>query len=55
MILNVAINYGGRMEIVQAVQQIAREVKSGALDAESITEKRFLPIFIRRMPRMWIS
>lgn len=39
MILNVAINYGGRMEIVQAVQQIAREVKSGALDAESITEE----------------
>ena len=37
MILNVAINYGGRMEIVQAVQQIAREVKSGSLDAESIT------------------
>lgn len=39
MILNVAINYGGRMEIVQAVQQIAREVKSGSLDAESITEE----------------
>ena len=39
MILNVAINYGGRMEIMQAVQQIAREVKSGALDAESITEE----------------
>lgn len=39
MVLNVAINYGGRMEIVQAVQQIAREVKSGSLDAESITEE----------------
>mgnify|MGYP002707657035 CR=1 FL=1 len=39
IILNVAINYGGRMEIVQAVQQIAREVKSGTLDAESITEE----------------
>lgn len=39
MILNVAINYGGRMEIVQAVQQIAREVKSGCLDAASISEE----------------
>lgn len=55
MILNVAINYGGRMEIVQAVQQIAREVKRGSLDANPLRKKRFLPISIHQMPRMWIS
>lgn len=38
LILNVAINYGGRMELVHAVQYIAEKVKSGELDPVSITE-----------------
>lgn len=39
MVLNIAINYGGRPEIVQAVQALAREVRSGALSPEDITEE----------------
>lgn len=39
LILNVAINYGGRMEIVHAVQSIAEKVKSGELEPSSITEE----------------
>ena len=37
--LNIALNYGGRDEIVYAVKQIADEVKSGNLETESITEQ----------------
>jgi undecaprenyl diphosphate synthase len=33
-----AINYGGRAEMVDAVQRIARQVASGALSPEQITE-----------------
>lgn len=36
--LNVAVNYGGRLELVQAAQQLAREVKAGKLAPEDITE-----------------
>ncbi|WP_406660867.1 polyprenyl diphosphate synthase [Methanolobus sp. ZRKC3] len=36
--LNVAIAYGGRQEIVQAVQEIATKVKSGDMDIEDISE-----------------
>lgn len=39
LILNVAINYGGRMEIVQGVQKIARQVKEGKLEPSAITEE----------------
>ena len=39
LILNVAINYGGRMEIVHAVQSIAEQVKSGTLQPADISEK----------------
>lgn len=38
LILNVAVNYGGRLELVQAAQQLAREVKAGKLAPEDITE-----------------
>lgn len=38
LILNVAINYGGRMEIVQGVKHIAEQVKKGELSPEDITE-----------------
>ncbi len=37
--LNIAVNYGGRQEILQAAQSIARDVKSGALSPEEITEQ----------------
>lgn len=37
----IAINYGGRDEIVRAVRTIAGQVKDGALSPEEITEERF--------------
>ncbi len=36
--VNIAINYGGRRELAQATQAIAREVAAGTLDPETITE-----------------
>lgn len=39
MQLNIALNYGGRDEIVQAVRNIAEQVKSGKLDINSIDEQ----------------
>lgn len=36
---NVAVAYGGREEIVQAVRQIAREVRDDGLKAEDITQE----------------
>jgi undecaprenyl diphosphate synthase len=38
-ILNVAYNYGGRAEIVSAVQRLAAEAAGGRLPAEEITEE----------------
>ncbi len=37
----VALNYGGRDELVRAVRKAAQDVKDGALDVEEITEERF--------------
>ncbi len=39
MTLNVAFNYGGRAELVQAMQRIAKAVQNGALSPDRITEK----------------
>lgn len=36
--LNLAINYGGRGEIISAVQSLAREVKNGRLEPEAIDD-----------------
>ena len=36
---NIAINYGGRDEILKAVRKIASEVKNGNLQVEQITEE----------------
>ena len=36
---NVAIAYGGREEILSAIRQLAREVKAGTLDPDSIEER----------------
>ncbi len=38
MILNFALNYGGRDEIVRATQQIAKQVAAGELTADHIDE-----------------
>jgi undecaprenyl diphosphate synthase len=38
MVLNVAINYGGRQEIVYAAQKLARRVAAGELRPEQIDE-----------------
>jgi undecaprenyl diphosphate synthase len=39
--LNMCVNYGGRAEIVDAVSEIAKAIKSKKLKPESITEKNF--------------
>lgn len=39
LILNFALNYGSRTEIVQAVKTIAHAVKQGELDPEEITDQ----------------
>ena len=38
MVLNLALNYGGRSELVDAVRQIARQCQAGELAWESISE-----------------
>lgn len=39
--VNIALNYGGRAEIVDATRRIARAVQAGELDAAAIDEKLF--------------
>lgn len=39
MVLNIAMNYGGRAEIVNAVHKIAENVQKGMLSPEEINEK----------------
>ncbi len=39
--LNMCVNYGGRAEIVDAAAAMARDVETGILDANAITEKVF--------------
>ncbi|WP_279237698.1 isoprenyl transferase [Heliorestis acidaminivorans] len=41
MVLNVALNYGGRLEIVEAVKKIATDVSNGRMKAEEIDENLF--------------
>jgi len=41
MLLNFCLSYGGRADIVQAVQRIARDVQEARLDIASIDETRF--------------
>ena len=36
--VNIAINYGGRLEIVDAVKNLAQKIKSGELSPDDITE-----------------
>jgi undecaprenyl diphosphate synthase len=39
MVLNIALNYGGRAEIARAVQLLAKDVQNGLLKPEEITEE----------------
>jgi undecaprenyl diphosphate synthase len=39
MVLNIALNYGGRAEITRAVQLLAEDVKNGKLAPEQIDDK----------------
>lgn len=41
MFLNLAINYGSRLEIIRAVSLLAEEVRQGKLNVEDIDEKTF--------------
>ena len=41
MILNLAMNYGGRAEITRAAKKVAQEAVSGSLLPEELTEERF--------------
>ena len=37
---NIALNYGGRDEIIRAIKTIAREVKEGKIEIDDITEEK---------------
>jgi undecaprenyl diphosphate synthase len=41
LILNLALNYGGRTEILDAVRKLALDVKEGGLDPKSLDEETF--------------
>lgn len=41
MVLCLALNYGGRSEIVDATKKIAKDIKSGELEVDKITEDTF--------------
>ncbi len=41
MILNIAMNYGGREEILHAAKTLARQYKDGTVSLENFTEKDF--------------
>ncbi|MCE9678166.1 isoprenyl transferase [Shewanella sp. AS1] len=40
LILNVAANYGGRWDIIQAAQTLVKQVEAGEIDSSQITEER---------------
>jgi len=41
MVLNLALSYSGRWEIIEAVKEIARDVKKGKVKIEEIDDKLF--------------
>ncbi|WP_411155649.1 isoprenyl transferase [Carnobacterium viridans] len=41
MVLNFALNYGGRSELIEASKAIAEKVKAGEIEVEDITESLF--------------
>ncbi len=53
MILNFALNYGGRAEITQAVKQIAQEVLDAKFSPEDITEEMIADsLYTESLPRV---
>jgi undecaprenyl diphosphate synthase len=43
LILNVAVNYGGRWDICQAARRLALDVQAGLIDPNEINEQSFSP------------
>ena len=41
LVLNLALSYGGRTEIIGAVRELAREARDGRLDPDAIDERAF--------------
>lgn len=41
LMVNIALNYGGRDEIVRAVKQVAQQVQTGALQLEKVGQEAF--------------
>ena len=39
IVFNIAINYGGRLELINAVKQISAKVKNGEYDIDDINEQ----------------
>jgi len=51
LILNLALNYGGRSEIIDAVKSLSKEVLSGKLRIEEIDEQQFSEtLYTRGLP-----
>lgn len=51
LILNLALNYGGRPEIIDAVRDIAKDVREGKTAAEDIDERLFSDhLYTRGLP-----
>ena len=51
IVFNIALNYGGRAEIIRAVKNIAQEVKNNELEIENIDENIFEEyLYTKNMP-----
>jgi undecaprenyl diphosphate synthase len=48
LILNFALNYGGRTEITEAIRRLAMDVKAGNLNPEDISEETIRPYLMTR-------
>ena len=48
MTLNIAVNYGGRHELVHAMRRMASEAAQGRLDPDEITEDRVCLLYTSR-------
>lgn len=46
LILNFALNYGSRKEMLHGIRQIAEQVRDGKLDVEDISEDRFSSLLL---------
>lgn len=51
VVFNIALNYGGRLEIINAVKNIAEKVKMGEIQVEQIDEKMISEnLYTKNMP-----